>query len=207
MLSFKVTTVGASSGVILTKEAMARLKVKKGDTLYLTEAPDGGYRLTPYDPDFARQMALAEEIMHDDREVLRAAGEVSQDDLSHWRWVGLSVVLAIHDRQLAEHGGLDGIRDLKMIESALARPLNLASYGNPDAADLAAAYAYGLANNHGFVDGNKRTAWVTARLFLADNGQRPDFDPMDAIRVMEDVAGGRIREAGLADWFRRGLKT
>lgn len=72
MLSFKVTTVGASSGIILTKEAMAQLKVKKGDRLFLTEAPDGGYRLTPYDPDFARQMSLAEEIMHDDREILRA---------------------------------------------------------------------------------------------------------------------------------------
>ena len=72
MLSVKVTTVGSSSGVILTKEAMAQLRVKKGDTLYLTEAPDGGYRLTPYDPEFARQMELAEEIMHDDREVLRA---------------------------------------------------------------------------------------------------------------------------------------
>ena len=72
MLSFKVTTVGASSGVILTKAALAQLRVKKGDTLYLTEAPDGGFRLTPYDPDFARQMELAEQIMHDDREVLRA---------------------------------------------------------------------------------------------------------------------------------------
>ena len=72
MLSFKVTTVGASSGVILTKTALAQLRVKKGDTLYLTEAPDGGFRLTPYDPDFARQMELAEQIMHDDREVLRA---------------------------------------------------------------------------------------------------------------------------------------
>ena len=72
MLSFKIMTVGASSGVILTKETMTRLGVKKGDTLYLTETPDGGYRLTPYDPEFARQMALAEEIMHDDREVLRA---------------------------------------------------------------------------------------------------------------------------------------
>ena len=71
MLSFKVTTVGASAGVILTKEAMARLKVKKGDTLYLTEAPDGGYRLTPYSPDFERQMTLAEVVMHEDREVLR----------------------------------------------------------------------------------------------------------------------------------------
>ena len=72
MLSFKVTTVGASAGLILTKEAMAKLKVKKGDKIYLTEAPDGGYRLTPYNPDFARQMALAEEIMHDDREILHA---------------------------------------------------------------------------------------------------------------------------------------
>ena len=72
MLAFKITTVGASAGIILTKEAMARLRVKKGDTLYLTEAPDGSYRLTPYSPEFARQMALAEDIMHSDREVLRA---------------------------------------------------------------------------------------------------------------------------------------
>jgi putative addiction module antidote len=72
MLSFKVTTVGASAGFILTKAAMARLKVQKGDTVYLTETPDGGYRLTPYNPDFERQMAAAEAIMHDDREILRA---------------------------------------------------------------------------------------------------------------------------------------
>lgn len=72
MHSLKITTVGASAGVILNKEVMAHLKVRKGDTLYLTEATDGSYRLTPYDPDFARQMALAEDIMHDDREVLRA---------------------------------------------------------------------------------------------------------------------------------------
>jgi putative addiction module antidote len=72
MLAFKVTTVGASAGLILTKEAMARLRVRKGDTIYLTEAPDGGYRLTPYNPDFARQMACAEQIMHDDRDILRA---------------------------------------------------------------------------------------------------------------------------------------
>ncbi|MEW6437175.1 MAG: transcriptional regulator [Pseudomonadota bacterium] len=71
MLAFKVTTVGASAGFILTKEAMARLRVQKGDTVYLTEAP-GGYRLTPYDPDFERQMRLAEDIMHEDRDILRA---------------------------------------------------------------------------------------------------------------------------------------
>lgn len=71
MLTFKVTTVGASEGFILNKEAKLRLNVQKGDTLYLTEAPDGALRITPYDPDFARQMALAETIMHDDREILK----------------------------------------------------------------------------------------------------------------------------------------
>lgn len=72
MIAFKVTTVGSSAGFILPKEAMARLKVSKGDTLYLTEAPDGGYRLTPFNPDFERQMSLAEEIMRADRDILRA---------------------------------------------------------------------------------------------------------------------------------------
>ena len=72
MLSFKVTTVGSSVGIILTKEALALLKGRKGDTLYLTEAPGGGFRLTPYDPEFQRQMERAESIMHEDREVLRA---------------------------------------------------------------------------------------------------------------------------------------
>ena len=118
------------------------------------------------------------------------------------RWVESSVVFAIHDRQLAEHGGMDGVRDPGLVESALARPANLARYGNPDAADLAAAYAYGIAMNHGFLDGNKRTAWVTARLFLADNGRRLEFDPADAIRTMEHIASGRIGEAELAAWFR-----
>ena len=122
-----------------------------------------------------------------------------------WRWVESSVVFAIHDRQLAEHGGMDGIRDRAMVESALARPAHLAYYGNPDAADLAAAYAYGITKNHGFVDGNKRTAWVTARLFLADNDRRLEFDPIDAIRTMERVAAGRIPEDELAGWFRSHL--
>ena len=89
-----------------------------------------------------------------------------------------------------------------MVESALARPLNLASYEDPDAAALAAAYAWGLARNHGFIDGNKRTAWVAARLFLADNGRNFEFEPLEAVRIMEGVAAGRIDEAALAGWFR-----
>jgi len=119
-----------------------------------------------------------------------------------WRWVDLAVIHAVHDRQLAEHGGADAVRDAGGVDSALARPVNLARYGAPDAADLAAAYAYGLARNHGFVDGNKRTAWIAARLFLADNGYRLAFDPVDAVRVMEGVAGGTVTETALAAWFR-----
>jgi len=119
-----------------------------------------------------------------------------------WRWVALEVVYAVHDRQLSEHGGGQGVRDSGAIESALARPQNLAAYGEPDAAALAAAYAFGLARNHGFVDGNKRTAWVIARLFLADNGVRLAYDKADAVRTVEGLAAGRIDEAALAAWFR-----
>jgi death on curing protein len=122
--------------------------------------------------------------------------------MTAWRWVPLNVVLAIHDRQIAEHGGLGGVRDLGLVESALARPENLKSYGNPDAADLAAAYLFGLAHNHGFADGNKRTAWVVARLFLMDNGLRLSFDPREAVTTVENVAGGLLNELELAEWLR-----
>lgn len=114
----------------------------------------------------------------------------------------MDVVTAIHDRQIAEHGELDGIRALGAVDSALAKPMNLAAYGSPDPADLAAAYACGLARNHGFSDGNKRTAWVVARLFLADNGFRLRFDKAEAVRVMQDVAAGELLEPELARWFR-----
>jgi death on curing protein len=120
-----------------------------------------------------------------------------------WRWVVADVAYAIHDRQLAEHGGLDGVRDGGAIESALARPQHLAAYSDPDAASLAAAYAYGLLRNHGFADGNKRTAWVIARLFLADNGYPLRFDPAEAVRTVEAVAAGTLGEEQLAEWFRR----
>ena len=122
-----------------------------------------------------------------------------------WRWVSLEVVLAVHSRQIAEHGGADGIRDLGLVESALARPINLMSFGDPDAASLAAAYAHGLVSNHGFVDGNKRVAWVTARLFLVANGRKLAFDPFDAIRIMESAAAGQVSEEEVASWFRARL--
>jgi death-on-curing protein len=115
--------------------------------------------------------------------------------VSDWRWIAPAIVYAVH-------GGLDGIRDQNAVESALGRPQALAAYGNPDLADLAASYAYGLARNHGFADGNKRTAWVIARLFLVDNGCRLDFPPLDAVRTMQALAAGTLTEAELAAWFR-----
>ncbi len=83
-----------------------------------------------------------------------------------WIWIDPAVVLAVHDEQLAEHGGMSGIRDMGLLQSGLARPVQLETYGDPDVFDLAAAYAYGIAQNHPFVDGNKRTAYVVSMLFL-----------------------------------------
>lgn len=122
----------------------------------------------------------------------------------NWRWVREDVVLAVHDVQLAQHGGLDGVRDMNAIQAALARPQQLDTYGNPapDIFDLAAAYAYGLAKNHGFADGNKRTAWIVARLFLLDNEVKIQFSQIDAIHAMLAVAGGAMAEAEFAEWLR-----
>lgn len=126
--------------------------------------------------------------------------------MKRWRWVREDVVYAIHDRQLAEHGGPEGVRDSAALESALARPRNLAAYEQPDAAALAASYAYGLVRNHPFADGNKRTSWVVARVFLVINGYHLEFDPYDAVRTIEAVAAGTLPESELAAWFRRGLR-
>ena len=125
--------------------------------------------------------------------------------MTDWPWVDPRVVQAIHDRQLREHGGLPGVRDPGAVESALARPQNLAAYEEPDAAALAAAYAYDIARNHGHSDGNKRTAWVVARLFLADNGYQLRCDAAEAVRTVEAVAGGAMPEEELAAWFRQRL--
>lgn len=124
-----------------------------------------------------------------------------------WQWVRRETVFAVHDKQLAVHGGLPGIKDLNAVESALHRAQNLDAYGHPppDAADLAAAYIYGIASSHGFSDGNKRTAWVIGRLFLALNGHTLVFDQVDAINFMLAVAAGDMPEQHVADWIRQRL--
>ena len=95
--------------------------------------------------------------------------------------------------------------DAGRLEAALDRPQNLAVYGDADAAALAASYCYGLVRDHPFADGNKRTGWVVARLFLADNGYHLRFDPADAVRTMESVAAGTLTESEIAEWFRQGI--
>lgn len=122
-----------------------------------------------------------------------------------WRWILKQTVLRVHDEQLAEHGGASGIRDDGLLESALARPENLAAYGEPDVADLAAAYATGLIKNHPFVDGNKRTGYIAAELFLALNGYRLAASDQDATLTTLKLAASETTEANFADWIRANL--
>ena len=122
--------------------------------------------------------------------------------MKKWRWVRLDIAYAIHERQLAEHGGAPGVLDAGRLGAALARPRHLAAYRRPDAAALAAAYAFGILKNHPFADGNKRTAWLIARLFLALKGYKLTFEPAEAVTTMEGVAAGEIGEARLTRWFR-----
>lgn len=119
-----------------------------------------------------------------------------------WRWLAADVLLAVHEEQLAEHGGAPGVRDMGLFESALARPLNLAAYGDPDTAALAAAYGVGLAKNHPFIDGNKRTAFVAVELFLALNGIDLVADDAACVLTMLGVAAGHIDEPAFATWLR-----
>lgn len=123
-----------------------------------------------------------------------------------WIWVDPRVVMAIHAEQLAEHGGAPGVREPSLLDSALARPRQIASYRkSADVSALAAAYAFGIAKNHPFVDGNKRAAYVAMRLFLILNGHDIAAPANERVMTMESLAGGQITEKALAQWVRRHL--
>jgi len=124
-------------------------------------------------------------------------------------WLEKALVLAIHDRQLAEYGGSDGVRDATLLESALARPQQLYAYGDPapDLAQLAASLAFGLARNHPFVDGNKRTAYVAYRTFLALNGADLDATDEDKYLTMLALAEGKLSEKDFATWLGAHLRA
>ena len=119
-----------------------------------------------------------------------------------WRWLNSDVLYAVHAEQLAEHGGLAGLRDANALASALARAEQIAHYGTPDVAELAATYGFGIARNHPFSDGNKRTAFVATELFLMLNGFELRATDADCVVTMLGVAAGDIQEVDFAAWIR-----
>lgn len=123
--------------------------------------------------------------------------------MSTWVWVPLQALTVIHDRQISRHGGAPGMRDPALLEMGCARALNLVSYGDPDQFDIAAAYAFGIAKAHAFIDGNKRTAFVACFTFLRLNSCNLRPDPIKGVRMMEDLASGAVSEADFAEWLRR----
>lgn len=125
----------------------------------------------------------------------------------NWKWVSLEAALAAHQEQIAEHGGGTGVRDATLLESAMARPRNLAAYGKADLAALAAAYAFGIARNHPFVDGNKRTAAVVSETFLIRNGAWLDVTDAELVVTFLALAAGELAEDELASWFRDHLSA
>lgn len=124
--------------------------------------------------------------------------------MSEWVWLNRAVIIAIHEVQLAEHGGGTGVRDAGLLDSALGKPQQLSNYGEPppDAAALAASYGYGISRNHPFIDGNKRTGYVAAELFLRLNGWRLNADDASCVVTMLAVAAGDITEEAFAAWLR-----
>ncbi len=123
----------------------------------------------------------------------------------NWRWIDRRILVLLHDESLAMHGGASGIRDEGLLESALTRAPNLAAYGDPDVAALAAAYAYGLAKNHPFVDGNKRAAFLGVGLFLGLNGHRLTASQAEATVAVFGLAAGDWDEPTFAAWLRSHL--
>lgn len=119
-----------------------------------------------------------------------------------WIWVAQEVAVAVHAEQLAEFGGGEGVRDIGLLESAMARPQNLAQYGEPGIAELAASYAYGIARNHPFIDGNKRTAAVVSETFLMLNGATLLATDAELVVAFVALAAGELSEDELTDWFR-----
>lgn len=123
-----------------------------------------------------------------------------------WQWVDRRAIELLHDESLVEHGGGTGLRDEGLLESALARPQDVAAYGAPDVADLAAAYGAGIIRNHPFVDGNKRAGFLATGLFLALNGYRLDTTQVDATLMVMAVASGDIDERDFATWIRAHIR-
>lgn len=127
--------------------------------------------------------------------------------MNQWRWVDKQLLMMLHDESLALHGGASGVRDEGLLDSAFNRAPNLAMYGKPNVAQLAAAYGVGLAKNHAFVDGNKRVAFLAVGLFLGLNGCKLVATQVDATLTMLAVASGDMNEQEFAVWIRNNSAT
>ena len=157
-------------GLLLPRELMQRLDLKRGQELHITELAGGGFQAMPYDPDFEKTMEIARPDHGQVPGHARGACKMSGADMSEPKeplWITYEQAIAIHSRQLRRFGGAPGLRDEGMLRSALERPINKWRYEQSDMAELAAAYAFGLANNHAFVDGNKRIAFMAHDGFSA----------------------------------------
>ena len=122
--------------------------------------------------------------------------------MTEWKWLTREAIEVIHREQLREHGGLIGIKDENALEAAIARPQHKAAYENPDVYELAAAYLFGIARNHPFSDGNKRTAFLAAYTFLAIHSQRLTANQGEVIEFVLEVAAGQVNESGIAKFLR-----
>ncbi|WP_305969615.1 MULTISPECIES: type II toxin-antitoxin system death-on-curing family toxin [unclassified Mameliella] len=125
--------------------------------------------------------------------------------MTHFVWVPVAAVTVIHDRQIARHGGASGLRDRALLEMGCARAMNLSAYADASLVEVAAAYAFGIGKAHAFVDGNKRTAFVTAVTFLRLNGFTFGPDAIEGVRMMEGLASGDVSEAEFAKWLSVGM--
>ncbi len=193
MTALKLTQIGNSVGVILPKEILARLKLEKGDTVFVTNAANG-VMLTPYDPSSSERLEAGRNHAQD--------AILSVNWPSDWRWIDRRALDGARV-SLSEHGGASGMRDEGLLESALARPLNLSPTARLIWPILPRAYGVGLAKNHPFVDGNKRAAFLAVGLFLSLNGWRLVASQADATLTMLAVAAGQMDETTFAGWLRR----
>jgi death on curing protein len=203
-MKIEIKKIGNSDGLLLPRELMQRLDLKRGQELHITELAGGGFQAMPYDPDFEKTMEIADQIMDKYRDTLAALAKWAETHVSEPKeplWITFEQAVAIHSRQLRRFGGAPGLRDQGMLRSALERPINKWRYEQADMAELAAAHAFGLAKNHAFVDGNKRVAFMAMAVFLLKNGVAFDPDPAQSTTIILALAAGEVSEEGLTRWI------
>ena len=195
----QVKKIGNSVGLIFPKELLARSKLKVGDKLHVVEQTERGIRVSPDDPKHAKAMEIARRAFRTYADTFKALVEVSEPERLY-----VDIVLDVHAEQLSLFGGSEGVRDIGLLELVLARPAQqICVWRRAKLSSLAAAYGFGIARNHPFIDGNKRAAFSSIIVFLGLNGiDFPRCRREQATAVMMDLGAGEIDEDRLAKWNR-----